>query len=201
MTIMYSISNTAYIKLILHAAKYPHATVNGVLLGSKSGNEVSVIDTIPLLHHWTSLSPMMEIGLDLARSSAEERQLQLVGYYQATNRPNDKVLVPVGEKVASSIKTAFPDAFALVIDGTSLDGSNPALIPHVFNSSASSWKPQSPLTSASSPFKLQNTSSPSLAFKYIHEGVHRQFGDFDDHLEDVTIDWLRNAPVSYVIEA
>ena len=22
--------------------------------------------------------------------------------------------------------------------------------------------------------------------------MHQKFGDFDDHLEDVTIDWLRN---------
>jgi len=198
----YSISNTTYIKLILHAAKHPHATVNGVLLGSKSSNGVLVVDAIPLLHRWTSLSPMMEIGLDLARSNAEERQLKLVGYYQVTDRPSDKVLVPVGESVASSIRAGFDDAIALVVDGTSLDGRNPALIPHLFNKSTSSWTPRPQLINPTSPIKLENSSSPLLAFKYIHEdGLHRQFGDFDDHLEDVTIDWLRNAPVSYVIEA
>jgi Uncharacterised protein family (UPF0172) len=64
----YTLNNTAYIKLVLHAAKHPHAPVNGVLLGVKSGNDVSIVDTVPLLHHWTSLSPMMEIGLDLVSS-------------------------------------------------------------------------------------------------------------------------------------
>jgi len=112
------------------------------------------------------------------------------------------VLVPVGERVASSIRAGFDDAVALVVDGTSLDGRNPALIPHLFNKSTSSWTPRPRLISPASPFKLQNPSSPSLAFKYIQEnGLHRQFGDFDDHLEDVTIDWIRNAPVTYVIEA
>lgn len=51
-------------KMILHSAKHP-GQVNGVLLGQKNGAEIVVSDAIPLLHHWTSLSPMMEIGLDL----------------------------------------------------------------------------------------------------------------------------------------
>jgi ER membrane protein complex subunit 8/9 len=60
------LSHQAYVGILLHTAKHPHQPVNGVLLGSiKPGDEISVQRTIPLLHHWTSLSPMMEIGLDL----------------------------------------------------------------------------------------------------------------------------------------
>lgn len=62
----YTVSDLAYTKIILHALKHPHQPVNGVLLGSPSSSGVvEIVDTIPLLHHWTSLSPMMEIGLDL----------------------------------------------------------------------------------------------------------------------------------------
>jgi hypothetical protein len=64
-----SISAVAYYKLYFHAAKHPHQPVNGVLLGTqeKAGGPIEVQDAVPLLHHWTSLSPMMEIGLDLVR--------------------------------------------------------------------------------------------------------------------------------------
>lgn len=62
----YKITHMAYLKVLLHSAKHP-VQVNGVLLGRVDGSEVVVTDTIPLLHHWTSLSPMMEIGLDLVR--------------------------------------------------------------------------------------------------------------------------------------
>jgi hypothetical protein len=56
--------------MLLHAAKYPHQNVNGVILGeSLSTGEIQAVRTIPLLHHWTSLSPMMEIGLDLVSFS------------------------------------------------------------------------------------------------------------------------------------
>jgi hypothetical protein len=64
--ITYSIAHDAYLKVIFHAAKHPHLPVNGVLLGKhSSSNAVVIEDAIPLLHHWTSLSPMMEISLDL----------------------------------------------------------------------------------------------------------------------------------------
>jgi hypothetical protein len=62
----YVLSHKAYLSLLLHAAKHPHKAVNGVLLGKSSeGDAIEVVATVPLLHAWTSLSPMMEIGLDL----------------------------------------------------------------------------------------------------------------------------------------
>jgi hypothetical protein len=63
----YTIGPDAYYKIFFHVAKHPHKSVNGVLLGIQDhpGSAVEIIDAVPLLHHWTSLSPMMEIGLDL----------------------------------------------------------------------------------------------------------------------------------------
>lgn len=62
----YVLSHKAYLSLLLHAAKHPHKPVNGVLLGKSSGTDtVDIVATVPLLHAWTSLSPMMEIGLDI----------------------------------------------------------------------------------------------------------------------------------------
>jgi ER membrane protein complex subunit 8/9 len=71
-------SSQAYVKVYFHAAKHPHQTINGVLVGKQSGDgAIDVQDAIPLLHHWTNLSPMMEIGLDLVRG------LQAAGVYYA----------------------------------------------------------------------------------------------------------------------
>ena len=68
----YIIGPEAYYKIFFHATKHPHKSVNGVLLGTQDsqhpGRAVEIADSVPLLHHWTSLSPMMEIGLDLVRS-------------------------------------------------------------------------------------------------------------------------------------
>ncbi len=67
----FQLADLAYTKLILHALKHPHQTVNGVLLGISSttaaGRTVDIVDAVPLQHHWTNLSPMMEVGLGMVR--------------------------------------------------------------------------------------------------------------------------------------
>ncbi|KAF8797614.1 UPF0172-domain-containing protein [Phlegmacium glaucopus] len=197
MSPVYTIGPEAYYKIFFHAAKHPHKPVNGVLLGNQHpGSAVEIADAVPLLHHWTSLSPMMEIGLDLAFQYAESVEMKVVGYYQACERLDDTALAPVGEKVASKIKAQFEDAIAFVIDGDKLGTSEAALIPYFTAPSTLSWQPvQSgpPAFTSGSTFQLTSSDLPNQAVKMVREqNLHFAFGDFDDHLEDVTIDWLRN---------
>ena len=56
----------AFSKIALHAAKYPHCAINGVLLGKANAADDSpleLVDSIPLFHSNITLSPMMEIAL------------------------------------------------------------------------------------------------------------------------------------------
>ncbi|KAJ7195434.1 hypothetical protein GGX14DRAFT_474724 [Mycena pura] len=190
----YSVSALAYFKILFHAAKHPHSSVNGVLLGKvERSGKINIIDAIPLLHHWTSLSPMMEIGLDLAGQHAQSAGLDLVGYYQACERIDDTSLAPVGEKIAENLRDGFKNAIALVIDGEKLGSGDVALVPYLPQGTV--WRPCSGETTAfstGSNFQLTSPDLPRRALAYVSEGRHESFGDFDDHLEDVTIDWLRN---------
>ncbi|KAJ7677476.1 hypothetical protein B0H17DRAFT_944892 [Mycena rosella] len=190
----YSVSAQAYFKIFFHAAKHPQSSVNGVLLGKEEpAGTVNIVDAIPLLHHWTSLSPMMEIGLDLAGRHADSAGLKLVGYYQACERVDDTALAPVGERVAGKLKDSFKDAIAFVIDGENLGSGEAALIPYI--SQGTSWRPSGEANafSAGSAFQLSSPDLPRRALALVQaQGSHQLFGDFDDHLEDVTIDWLRN---------
>ena len=162
----YRISTKAYTKAAFHAAKYPSRPVNGVFLGRSTSDGVEIEDSVPLSHHWTSLSPLMEIGLSLvsdhlrlteghwsegcgygeATTHANSLGLEVVGYYQAVDRAGDTSLVPVGEKLASTLKDQFPKAVAFVVcsapslvfcganrwisklDGTLLAAGEPALL-------------------------------------------------------------------------
>jgi len=67
--VSYTIQAPAYFKIFFHAAKHPHKQVNGVLLGASTPSGVEIRDAVPLLHHWTSLSPMMEIGLEMVSTT------------------------------------------------------------------------------------------------------------------------------------
>ena len=59
------LSKLAYAKIILHAFKYPHTAINGVLLANESSSNQSVkyVDAIPLFHHNLGLAPMLEVAL------------------------------------------------------------------------------------------------------------------------------------------
>ena len=63
----FDIYASAYCKLILHCAKYPHCAINGVLLTDKTKNKdtgnITIVDAIPLFHLSLGLSPMMEVAL------------------------------------------------------------------------------------------------------------------------------------------
>lgn len=60
-----TINAKAYCKIILHAARYPHCAVNGVLLAktSNKNKELEFVDAIPLFHITLNLTPMAEIAL------------------------------------------------------------------------------------------------------------------------------------------
>lgn len=56
----------AYCKMIAQAAKYPHCTLNGILLAKASSinsKEIEFVDAIPLFHICINLIPMAEIAL------------------------------------------------------------------------------------------------------------------------------------------
>ncbi|KAH6912876.1 hypothetical protein BKA70DRAFT_1265342 [Coprinopsis sp. MPI-PUGE-AT-0042] len=187
-------SSQAYVKVYFHAAKHPHQTINGVLVGKQSSDgTIEVQDAIPLLHHWTNLSPMMEIGLDLAEQYATDAGSKLVGYYQAKASIGDISLGPVGEAIAQRLQSKFADAFAVTLDGEDFGSSSPALI--VWTSEATQWKrvTQPEPFSQSSSIQLDKADLPEKAASYVKDkDLHMDFGDFDDHLENVSIDWIHN---------
>jgi hypothetical protein len=62
------VSVRCYIKLVMHSLKYPHSTVNGLILAKKSKNSsgincIEFVDCVPLFHSTHGLTPMLEMAL------------------------------------------------------------------------------------------------------------------------------------------
>lgn len=58
----------AYCKIMMHAAKYPHCALNGILLAENNKNDdkpksLNFVDAIPLFHICLHITPMAEIAL------------------------------------------------------------------------------------------------------------------------------------------
>lgn len=102
-----NVSALAYTKMILHAAKYPHLAVNGVLLGkptNSSAKHFEIVDVIPLFHQCLYVTPMVEVALTQIETFAETEGLQIVGYYAAAENFCENVVERApGLKIADKI--------------------------------------------------------------------------------------------------
>lgn len=134
----FQVSSCAYVKMLLHAAKYPHNAVNGVLLAEKDrpdGKTWRVVDAIPLFHISLYLAPMAEIALVHVDELAATRNLKVVGYYCAhENLNNNGVEGAPGIKVADKIAEHFPNACLLVVSVKGILSLPPFITPLSFRS-------------------------------------------------------------------
>jgi hypothetical protein len=112
----YTLSAHAYSLPLLHAARYTSNTVLGIFLGTidPSTRSITVSSAIPLLHHYTSLSPVAEAGISLIQAEAERVGKKLVGLYVAHEGPTSG-LGRVGERVLEGLREDFDGAFGLVV--------------------------------------------------------------------------------------
>ncbi|WVO14418.1 hypothetical protein L204_102051 [Cryptococcus depauperatus] len=186
----YALSSFSYSIPILHAAAHPSSTVIGLFLSSSTTtNERIVDDAIPLLHLYTSLSPMMEAALSLAEVYAKGKGKSISGIYVA--REEGEGLGRAGERILASIRKRFDGAFALSLDNDKLAAGQFAYV--LFPSSPESSSQVSPSLPS---FTLISPTIPTELLKVIREDrLHRGVRDFDDHLDDSSCDWLENATV------
>lgn len=60
----YTADEDVFLTILLHAAKYPSCSVNGLLLGSKAGQGFHITAVMPLFHSASlTLAPCVETGL------------------------------------------------------------------------------------------------------------------------------------------
>ena len=87
-----SVSKLAYCKMILHLAKYPHLSCNGLLLAKRSTsnkNSIEFVDAIPLFHTSLALASPIEIALWQVDSFCQENDMEIAGYYHANENSSD----------------------------------------------------------------------------------------------------------------
>lgn len=93
---MSQISTLAYCKIALHAVKFPHCSVHGILVGKvkvpsdeNSNAEVTVTDAFPIFHS-IIVAPPLEIALIHIEQWCAEKGLKIVGSYFANERKDDE---------------------------------------------------------------------------------------------------------------
>ncbi|XP_034477608.1 ER membrane protein complex subunit 8/9 homolog [Drosophila innubila] len=183
----YEFNETAYTKIIFHAAKYPHQAVNGLLLAEKKpkGSIVQIIDAIPLFHQCLHVTPMAEVALMQIDSYADSNGLVIAGYYAAPeNFYDNQIDKAPAAKIADKIQENFKNACFAVVDNKlmSLEHNRAALQVYGYSNDSSRWsKAKFWLTQSS-----QTLEGVSLLLK---RGAMRDVIDFDNHLDNPEYDW------------
>lgn len=118
----YEIADAAYLKAVLHSAKYVSA-VSGLLLGEEGTTErvVRIEDTLPLCHSGAQFSPSLaEVALLLARKVADKRGQSVVGVYFGNELADDRSIGVVPTRLADKVRESFSNAVLLMVDAPRL---------------------------------------------------------------------------------
>ncbi|KAI8103870.1 hypothetical protein M9435_006396 [Picochlorum sp. BPE23] len=204
-----TIEEDAAIRLTLHALKYPRASCNGILLGRIDDGDVIVSEIVPVCHTYTTLPGQMEIALCMVDKACQKsaEQTGIVGYYQCNERLGDLDLGLVGQKIADTISRLISggksDGVVLMLDGKALSSlmgiQNTNNKNNNNSSSSSSSSPFVSLKKSQGWVQMERDcirlpfGKDTLASKLkqlIQERAHEAIVDFEDHMEDITQDWL-----------
>ncbi|XP_056637587.1 ER membrane protein complex subunit 8/9 homolog [Diorhabda sublineata] len=186
-------SNNAYCKMIFHAAKYPHCTVNGVLLAKTHNNrDVELVDCIPLFHISINLTPMAEIALMQIDEYASKKGLIIAGYYVAPENPRetnfDKVYNRISEKIAANCGSSY-----VVIVNSTIYTVQKGKIPLKIGLYSDGHYKQCENVSVSD-------DALNICITGINDELYNKLIDFDNHLDDISLDW-RNCELNEDFES
>ncbi|KAJ3056959.1 hypothetical protein HK097_002337 [Rhizophlyctis rosea] len=196
----YTLQQLPYLKLILHAAKYPLQPVAGILIGIKTdGPSVTITDALPLFHSHP-LSPNIEIALQQADTYSSQTSQQIVGVYSANEIASDKNVAPAIGKLAAKVDEILVGGSVLLqVDPTKVSSSDDvALIPHTLNANTKSWKP---FPSAELKTVPDASSLHTVVEAHLQSRTYESLHDFDNHLDNIQSDWLRNPQIQKLIKA
>ncbi|XP_053114827.1 ER membrane protein complex subunit 9 isoform X1 [Hemicordylus capensis] len=186
------ISTRAYVKMCLHAARYPHAAVNGLLLAQRHRATLAgsleclcITDCVPLFHNNLSLTVMLEVALNQVDVWSSQSDLLLAGYYQANSGIDDKSPSLLAQKAAGRIVELNEDAVLIMLDNRKLTINSrvPSII--VLEHKDRQWVPKDKNLVMWSDWE----SSHHICKSLLEAKAYTQLVDFDAHLDDIRKDW------------
>ncbi|CAA3005133.1 ER membrane protein complex subunit 8/9 homolog [Olea europaea var. sylvestris] len=193
----YEIHQNAYIKLVLHALKHRTSAVNAALIGrsSSDGDSVEIVDSVPLFHSQIGLLPPLEISLMMVEEYYGEKGLSIVGYFHANERNDDFELASVAKNIGDHMTRYFPPAALLLLDNKKLEavtkGKDRSPVMQLYTKDAPrSWKLAG--SDGNKKLTIKEPSANIVLMDYISSDKWKDIIDFDDHLDDISKDWLNS---------
>ncbi|MBN3309912.1 EMC8 protein, partial [Amia calva] len=188
------LTTQAYCKMLLHAAKYPHCAVNGLLVAERQKRKDGQSSRVVCYDIDNSAMQVWSLSVDrLALSSTaclidtwcKENKYIIAGYYQANERMKEIRPNQVAEKVAARIAENFNEAALIMVDNNkfTMDCCEPILT--VFEHHDNKWKcRETNVDCCEDWLEAQKITSALLESR-----SYDNLTDFDNHLDDLRNDW------------
>ncbi|VDP89417.1 unnamed protein product [Echinostoma caproni] len=167
--------------MILHAAKHPETAVNGVVLcQQQDGLRIVVTDYIPYFHSPLTLAPMLEVALHQTEAYCSTKNLRICGYFQANEHSHDNVPTVFACKIADKIHDKSGPACLVMLRNDRLyPPRNDCFAVYTLNQDK--WS------------EAKYTMDPEVVSglaDLLKGDLSREICDFDDHLNDVKLDYF-----------
>ncbi|XP_058116943.1 ER membrane protein complex subunit 8/9 homolog [Anopheles ziemanni] len=172
----------AYCKIMLHAAKYPHLAVNGLLL-AEAGKPSVIVDAVPLFHQCLQVSPMAEVALVQVEAKASRKGRQIVGYYVGCeNFYENRLERAPGLRIADKIAENCPDACVALIDNRSISINMryPALL---------TWQHRDNRWTKAKCLVDNDRVTFDAVSRLLQRGAAKELHDYDNYLDNTQNDW------------
>ncbi|EAL39415.2 AGAP010320-PA [Anopheles gambiae str. PEST] len=172
----------AFCKIMLHAAKYPHLAVNGILL-AENGKTSTIADAVPLFHQCLHVSPMAEVALVQVEAKALQKGQHIVGYYVGCeNFYDNRFERAPGIRIADKIAESCSNACIAVIDNCSISINMryPAL---------KMWQYRDNRWSKAKCVVENDSVTFDAVSCLLQRGAAKELHDYDNYLDNTQNDW------------
>eukprot|EP00252_Welwitschia_mirabilis_P013168 TRINITY_DN29074_c0_g1_i1.p1 TRINITY_DN29074_c0_g1~~TRINITY_DN29074_c0_g1_i1.p1 ORF type:complete len:216 (-),score=41.00 TRINITY_DN29074_c0_g1_i1:388-1035(-) len=209
----YEICLNAYAKIVLHAVKHKSSAVNGILVGklhkttdqdnAEKVESVEITEAVPLSHGQLGLLPTFEIALMQVEEhfASKSEGLGVVGYYHANECYDDCELNALAKKIGDHIARYCPQAAICLLDNKLLEEfskgeSKKPVVQLYVRDSSKVWRQAGVSGTSGMHFGFKDPRSNTILLDYITEGKEQDVIDFDEHLNDISKNWISNGVFS-----
>jgi hypothetical protein len=148
---------------------------------------LKIVDAVPLFHSSLTLAPMMEVALTMIDGYYQNSGVFIAGYYQANENLADSNPPAYAQRIADKIREHCGDACLIMVDNeNAFRETESAYQAYTFGDGK--WKKYD----KGLIFEMDDV---DVACSLIRSHVYRDIIDFDNHLDDISLDW-RNADIS-----
>ena len=188
----YQLEGEAYVKFLLHAAKYPSSPLFGLLIGTPYNQVYKITDAFPLSHqHLTR--PLLEMSLVLVQEmiSKKDNDVSIIGIYYANENDAFLEMPNSVRQIATKVEQYCTRGCILSLSRDSLKTGNEMGIDLYLKDVKRGWM-QIP-----NRLELTNNSDKIVLNKALAQGAQYEIYDMEDHLQDMKKDWTN--PNAYSI--